>query len=234
MSRHHKGAYMDLLMAQFNNGHMTLQEIKTLLGKEDEILWEEILSKKFIQDQEGKFFNEKLEKEIIKRKRFTESRTNNLKGSPSDMSSHTASHMRDHMENENEIENGNEKKEGAGREKQNEFSDEVKDLYKSVVAFFDEKTRPKTQVQVNGWHDTLDKCIRIDGYTAGQIRDIVKLMRMDDFWRSNFMSIMKLRQLNKEKVKYIDVFAAKLSSKPKKPFGIPPAERDYTVPQSTF
>ena len=24
MTRHHKGAYMDLLMAQYNNGHMTL------------------------------------------------------------------------------------------------------------------------------------------------------------------------------------------------------------------
>ena len=32
MTRHHKGAYMDVLMAQVNNGHMALHEIKTLLG----------------------------------------------------------------------------------------------------------------------------------------------------------------------------------------------------------
>jgi uncharacterized protein YdaU (DUF1376 family) len=109
MTRHHKGAYMDILMAQFNEGHMSLQQIKTVLGEKDEHLWEEVLKKKFKEDESGLFYNEKLENEIVKRRVFTESRRRNL--------SHTGKHMEDHkgsdmglrMENENENENKNNK-----------------------------------------------------------------------------------------------------------------------------
>jgi DNA replication protein DnaD len=114
------------------------------------------------------------------------------------------------------------------------FSDEVKELYKSTVILFDEKTRPKTKSQVEAWHDTLDKCIRIDGYSADQIKEIVKRTRMDDFWRPNFLSILKLRNVNKSGVKYIHVFASKLNSQPKKAFGIPEKQRNYTIPEKTF
>lgn len=127
-----------------------------------------------------------------------------------------------------------EKDKDKDKEEDKEYSSEILELYNSIVVFFEEKTRPHTPAQIAAWHDTLEKCIRIDGYTAEQIREIVKRMRMDDFWRSNFMSIMKLRQLNKEKVKYIDVFAAKLNSKPKSTFGIPKVERDYSTPQTSF
>jgi hypothetical protein len=116
-------------------------------------------------------------------------------------------------EYENEYENDNKDKGGTGEKGRREFPEEVKELYRSTVILFDEKTRPKTQSQIDSWHDTLDKCMRLDGYSADQIRDIVKRMRMDDFWRTNFMSIIKLRNLNKEKIKYIDVFAAKVNSK---------------------
>jgi len=74
MTRYHKGAYMDVLMAQFNEGHMSVQQIKTVLGEKDEHLWEEVLKKKFIEDVSGLFYNEKLEGEVIKRRNFTESR----------------------------------------------------------------------------------------------------------------------------------------------------------------
>ena len=101
MTRHHKGAYMDLLMAQYNNGHMTLQEIKTVLGEKDEGLWETVLKSKFKQDGEGKFFNEKLENEKLKRSAYTESRRKNLQKERT----HMAPHMGTHMENENVNEN---------------------------------------------------------------------------------------------------------------------------------
>ena len=95
MSRLHKGAYMDLLMAQVNNGHMSLKQIKNLLGKEDENLWDEILKDKFRQDPEGKFFNQKIEDQVNKRKVYSEGRLKNL-------SSHKDSHMGNHMEEEEE------------------------------------------------------------------------------------------------------------------------------------
>lgn len=78
-TRHHKGAYMDLLMAQFNDGHMALQDIKTILGEKDfSELWETKLKKKFKTDKNGLFYNEKLENEIFKRRKYTQSRKKNL------------------------------------------------------------------------------------------------------------------------------------------------------------
>jgi hypothetical protein len=123
---------------------------------------------------------------------------------------------------------------GPKDKEKEEYSKEVKELYSSVVIFFEEKLRPHTEKQVLDWHDTLDKCIRIDGYSADRIQDIVKRMRMDDFWRTNFMSIMKLRQTNKQGVKYIDFFDARLKGSMRPAFGIPQVQRDYTTPQTSF
>lgn len=120
------------------------------------------------------------------------------------------------------------------KDKEEDFSIEVKELYNSTVIFFDEKTKPHTPKQIADWHDTLDKCIRIDGYSSDRVREIVKRMRMDDFWRTNFMSIMKLRQTNKQGVKYIDFFDARLKGSVRPAFGIPMVQRDYTTPQTSF
>jgi uncharacterized protein YdaU (DUF1376 family) len=96
-SRSHKGAYMDLLMAQFNSGHMAIQDIKDLLGMDFENMWEQKLKSKFKQDENGLFYNKKLEDEILKRRNFTDSRRKNLKSE----GSHKDTHMDNHMENEN-------------------------------------------------------------------------------------------------------------------------------------
>ena len=73
--RHIKGAYLDLLMCQFNSGRMSLSDIKNVLGDTDFTNhWETKLKKKFIQDENGLFYNRKLEDETIKRKNYTESR----------------------------------------------------------------------------------------------------------------------------------------------------------------
>lgn len=93
MSRFLKGCYMDLLHAQFNNGNLSLDEIKTILGSDFGSSWS-TLQKKFKQDDKGLFFNERLVFESNKRKKFSSSRQENLKGSL---------HMVYHMENENEI-----------------------------------------------------------------------------------------------------------------------------------
>jgi len=79
-SRAHKGAYMDLLMAQFNVGHMTLDDIKSVLGADFDIMWDQKLKCKFKIDKNGNYFNEKLDTEIARRKNFTASRRDNLKG----------------------------------------------------------------------------------------------------------------------------------------------------------
>lgn len=77
-TRHLKGCYMDLLHAQFNNGALSLDEIKTVLGS-DFGLWS-TLQKKFKQDESGLFYNNRLRLEVIKRKGFNKSRKDNLSG----------------------------------------------------------------------------------------------------------------------------------------------------------
>lgn len=69
MSRHLKGCYMDLLIAQFNSGPLSLEEIKTVLGT-DFAAWGS-LSKKFKQNPKGLFFNERLDAEKTKRLQFS-------------------------------------------------------------------------------------------------------------------------------------------------------------------
>ena len=106
MTFEEKGAYMELLMMQFNRGHMTSHMIGQTVGQ----LWDKVKDK-FVQDDNGLFYNERLEEEKEKRKSYTESRLNNRKGK----NQHTkkeetyVGHMTSHMENVNEnvIENIN-------------------------------------------------------------------------------------------------------------------------------
>ena len=102
MTFEEKGAYMDLLMLQFNRGHMNTHMIQHTVGH----LWEQVKCK-FIQDDLGLWFNVRLDFEKDKRKTFTESRRNNIKPKekpkkePS-YETHMNTHMDSHMENENE------------------------------------------------------------------------------------------------------------------------------------
>src|SRR6218665_2111253 len=68
LSRVQKVAYMDLLCAQFNNGALSLEEVKIILGSDYGHMWN-VLSKKFSgRTPDGKFFNERLHCEQLKRK----------------------------------------------------------------------------------------------------------------------------------------------------------------------
>lgn len=109
LSRFLKGCYMDLLHAQFNNGHLSLDEIRTVLGSDFGSSWP-TLQKKFKTDDKGLYFNERLLSEAVKRKSYTASRRSNSEG-----------HMPKHMENE--IENRKLKFESEAAGYAGEFSD---------------------------------------------------------------------------------------------------------------
>lgn len=102
-SRFLKGAYMDVLHAQFNSGRLTMEEIKTVLGSDFGQAWP-TLQKKFTVDATGKYFNERLEVEKEKRQAFTASRKRNL-----DSKNHNSTHIEHHkgnlMDNVNENRN---------------------------------------------------------------------------------------------------------------------------------
>lgn len=105
LTRHQKGCYIDLLMAQFNSGPLSLDQIKLVLGQ-DQATWT-VLQDKFQQDNSGRFFNQKLATEIEKRKAFVQSRSSNKKGKTKTYHQSYENHMIHHMENENRNEDDN-------------------------------------------------------------------------------------------------------------------------------
>ena len=116
MTFEEKGAYIELLMMQFNRGHMTPHMIGQTVGQ----IWDKIQDK-FIRDENGLWYNERLDVEKEKRKTFTDSRKNNILGVNQytkingKKSGHMDGHMTSHMVNVNEDVNVNKnvsKKEG--------------------------------------------------------------------------------------------------------------------------
>lgn len=103
MSRFHKGCYMDLLSAQYHMGHLSLEQIKNILGN-DFSAWQ-ILKIKFAQDENKNFFNERLATEVRKREKYSESRSKNRKKThDEDMNNISKTH--DCIYNETGIETG--------------------------------------------------------------------------------------------------------------------------------
>lgn len=96
MTFEEKGAYMELLMLQFNRGHMTKHMIGQVIGQ----LWGQI-EDKFIQDDKGLWYNERIDIEKEKRKAYVSSRKNNRLGvnqyskSKKNKKGHMTSHMED-------------------------------------------------------------------------------------------------------------------------------------------
>jgi hypothetical protein len=117
LSRFLKGCYMDLLHAQFNNGRLTLEEIKSVLGSDFGNSWPS-LSKKFAVDETGKYFNERCELEKKRRAEYVKSRSNGKAGKKKSYDKSQANHMINHTENENINENKDHLEKGVQGEKQ--------------------------------------------------------------------------------------------------------------------
>jgi uncharacterized phage protein (TIGR02220 family) len=69
-----RGRYITLLAYIHQNGHISEETIRLLVGS-----FSDILRLKFKQDSNGLYYNERLENEVFKRKKFTDSRFENGK-----------------------------------------------------------------------------------------------------------------------------------------------------------
>lgn len=100
-----RGQYITLLCLQHTKGHLSRKSIEIALGS----VSEDVLAK-FSIDENGCYYNERLETETLKRRKFVESRLNNLTKSActsSHMESHMGNHTESRMENENINDNDN-------------------------------------------------------------------------------------------------------------------------------
>jgi uncharacterized protein YdaU (DUF1376 family) len=98
-----RGQYITMLCLQHQNGRLSDKTIRLTVGS----VSVDVLSK-FLQDEEGNFYNKRMEDESIKRKNFAESRRSNGSkgGRPVDIKDEKEkqvhNHMVNHMGNVNE------------------------------------------------------------------------------------------------------------------------------------
>lgn len=170
LTRHLKGCYIDLLHAQFNNGRMTLSQIKTVLGVDFANAWP-ILQAKFKKDDKGHFYNERAELEKNKRQNFVQSRSNNKSGRKK---SHD-SNMNKHMDNVNENESAIVvKDEGSGEETLGPVSGLFTDLIDKQIEL--------TEMQIG----STIVFIRLTCHTKiteQEIKDRWEAFKINQFWK---------------------------------------------------
>ena len=92
-----------------------------------------------------------------------------------------------------------------------DFPKLILDSYDHIVKLFPRQTQPKNKTEKVKWLNEIDKLQRLDGYSPRQIYLICSKVRNDNFWSQNFLSITKLRQKNKDGVKYIQTFEYKFA-----------------------
>jgi uncharacterized protein YdaU (DUF1376 family) len=78
MSFEEKGAYLELLVFQFNNHSFTEKQAKHMLSTCSADAWHNIKHK--FKAEGGNFYNERLRLEMARRKKYTESRRINALG----------------------------------------------------------------------------------------------------------------------------------------------------------
>lgn len=100
------GKYIRLLCAQHLHGHLTEKQMMFICKTYDEEVFQ-----KFVKDDNGLFYNERLEEEILKRKNYSKSRSDNKKGKT--------------IQPKSEISYDNHMGNGNGNEIRNEIRNEV-------------------------------------------------------------------------------------------------------------
>lgn len=92
-----------------------------------------------------------------------------------------------------------------------DFPKEVQGLFLNLDKLFDADLLPKTKEQKRKWVKTIDDLWRLDNYHPRKVYTIVERVKKDQFWNQQLLSIHKLRQRNKDQLKYIDYFSYKFA-----------------------
>lgn len=164
------GQYMRLLLRQNVVGHMSDDYLERVhIGK-----IYPIVEDKFERDEEGKIFNRRMEDEIERRVRYSESRSKN-RGNEKHMSEHMSKHMLVHMETETEIEtiNNNLKENGLNKNcKDDEDADAIRDSINAVVGYLNQ--RVGTRFKANSKQTVTKIRARLnEGYTLDDFKRVI-------------------------------------------------------------
>lgn len=109
------------------------------------------------------------------------------------------------------------------KKKPKRYSGTVKNIYYQSIIYFPQHLRPQTEKAVLDWWDIIEKLMRLDKIPPEQIPLIIKWARTHKFWKTNFLSMLKLRKKDKSGVMYIVVFNEGM--KKNQPRQLPPAQQ---------
>ena len=90
--------------------------------------------------------------------------------------------------------------------KSNNIPQSVETALQHFILLFPKKYQPTTDAQKLKWAQCLERVERIDGYDLRKVYEMVKKMREDQFWSGNFLSLLKLRNKDKNGTLYIHRF----------------------------
>lgn len=169
------GKYLRLLIAQHQHGRLSEQQMNFICGSYDKEVYV-----KFKKDENGLFYNERLENEIIRRSKFSESRSENRKGktkkgkkkvhSKNTSKTYEISsdiHMETETETENRIETSTEiglKNEGAGEKQKPEIKNPFQEQVKlGWPAWKDYRRQIKKPILPVSEQKALDELYRLSG-----------------------------------------------------------------------
>ena len=82
-----------------------------------------------------------------------------------------------------------------------------KPILDKIAPFFD-----LSDISEKSWIEVIRMLIENDKYSEQDIFNVVKWARNDNFWRSNFQSILKLRRKNQDGITYMKVFIEKANN----------------------
>lgn len=80
---------------------------------------------------------------------------------------------------------------------------------------FPERLLPKNEKQKSDWQQCIEKLLRLDKYSLQEINRSIIFAREDPFWSKTFLSLLKLRNKDKNGVKYIDRFISEYENSQK-------------------
>jgi len=108
------------------------------------------------------------------------------------------------------------KKKKKKEKKKKEVSEKGMSFAKWFKSLLPEKTRTNTN-DLRNWAECYDEMITKDKRTPKEISEICKWAREDRIWEAHFMSPLKLRKRNNDKVLYYEVFKNGLKLSRQKP-----------------
>lgn len=186
LNRHLKGCYIDLLHAQFNNGRLSLAQVKTVLGVDFAQGWP-ALQAKFKKDGSDNYYNERLDEEIQKRRAFSKKQSDTAKKRWGDKSGNATAYAKGMpLENENEIENAIVVKDGGPGE---ELPGPVKGIFTDMI----DKQIELTDLQIQNTI-TFVRIVSKKTLTVQEVRDYWDAFKINQFykheWKPSFEDVV--------------------------------------------